>query len=108
LRSLKNKIKKDTRPPILLNYNLRHLQKHQHIKKVSKMIVLIKTIVPPEESSGPNASNNYVVSLRDPSGEMNGAIMRKSCIEAHPNLCCGCVVVLHQVAYFLLYIYILF
>jgi Homologous recombination OB-fold protein len=39
---------------------------------------------------------DFRVTLRDPTGEIDGAIQRKA-IEMHPSIACGAVVVLEEV-----------
>ncbi len=56
--------------------------------KVPSLVALIKAVVPTD--------SDFRITLRDPTGEIDGALQRKA-MEAYPGLVCGSVVVLEQV-----------
>lgn len=59
-------------------------------------MVLVKTVIPTEA--------DLRITLRDPTGEMEGALHRKA-IESHPSIISGAVIVLEQVFYLFIHMF---
>ena len=59
-------------------------------------MALVKAVVPTDA--------DFKVTLRDPTGEIDGALQRKA-IELHPSIVSGAVIVLEQVCSFYIKLY---
>lgn len=71
-----------------MKYNINLILNSSRTRKVPRIIALVKAIVPSEP--------DFKVTLRDPTGEIEGALQKKA-VELHPGIVSGCVVVLEQV-----------
>jgi hypothetical protein len=61
---------------------------NKRAKKIPRLVALVKAVVPTDA--------DLKVTLRDPTGEIDGALQRKA-IELHPSIISGAVIVLEQV-----------
>lgn len=74
--------------PTLLQYNIGYILDNRRVKKIPRLVALVKAVVPTDA--------DFKVTLRDPTGEIDGALQRKAS-ELHPSIVSGAVVVLEQV-----------
>jgi hypothetical protein len=74
--------------PSLLKYSIDHILENRRIKKIPRLVALVKAVVPTDA--------DFRITLRDPTGEIDGALQRKA-IELHPSIISGAVIVLEQV-----------
>jgi len=74
--------------PDLLKYNIGYILGNGKTKKIPRIVALVKRVLPTDA--------DLKITLRDPTGEMEGALHRRA-IESHPSIVSGAVIVLEQV-----------